>query len=280
MGGGGGAGAATDDVARAPTQVAPAAPEANLSPPSLLHQVSRLPRSPWACGPLEMIQRIDMWLLWFVIFALQAGGILLTTNFGTIVESRVVGPAVPAASVTALFSATQSLGRLFGGVISDAVVRTRIFTRPAYFVVLTLLMAVAHAVLLLQGPAPLYIGVALAGWCFGSQYPVMIVTITELFGSERIASNYMVFDGFPGAVASLGIAKLLAQSVYQAYEKDNDCYGARCYNLSYICIIFIEIAATLAAAVLALRARAVYRVILWNSSDQAGDTRLLTLQGV
>uniref|UniRef100_A0A7S4UF27 Uncharacterized protein n=1 Tax=Alexandrium monilatum TaxID=311494 RepID=A0A7S4UF27_9DINO len=90
-------------------------PQPSLSESLRIHHgvSSGPPASPWECGPAGVLRRPDAWLLWFVIFALQSGGLLLNTNLGLITSSRV-GTAVTAASANAMFSASQSLGRLSG----------------------------------------------------------------------------------------------------------------------------------------------------------------------
>merc|ERR1712039_886171 len=38
-------------------------------------------------------------------------------------------------------------------------------------------------------------------------YPLLVIVVGELFGLERVASNYMVYDGAPRALGSLVLAK-------------------------------------------------------------------------
>lgn len=221
------------------------------------------PTSPWAGGPLQMMARVDAWLLWFCVFAMMSGGVILTTNFGDITKSRS-GEHVPSASAVSVFSASQAFGRLTGGVISDILVRNKL-PRPWYFVVLSTGMGIAHAILCIPGAATLYIGTLLAGYTFGSTYPLMIVTIFELFGAERIASNYMVFDGTPVGVASLLVAKAFAQWVYQSNGDGNSCTGDSCYTLAYIGVIILQILSVFSACLLAFRSAAVYRASIFSA---------------
>ena len=44
--------------------------------------------SPWEGGPLDMVRRPDFYMLWLSAFALQSGGLFLTTNLGSIVAAR------------------------------------------------------------------------------------------------------------------------------------------------------------------------------------------------
>lgn len=231
-------------------------------------------QSPWASGPLQMMMRPDAWLLWINVLAIQAGGLLLTTNFGSITASRS-GVHVKSSSAVAVFSACNALGRLTGGIFSDRLVQARM-SRLWYLTLLTACQAAAMAVLCISGPAALYIGSALAGYAFGSVFPVMIISIAELFGTERIASNYMVFDGTPGAVASLAIAKFFSQWVYdgQAQGPDGDCIGDGCYTLTYIAVMCLEVVACAAAIVLATRSRVVYVESVWPALNPSEGVSL------
>eukprot|EP00927_Polykrikos_kofoidii_P016835 TRINITY_DN17637_c0_g1_i1.p1 TRINITY_DN17637_c0_g1~~TRINITY_DN17637_c0_g1_i1.p1 ORF type:complete len:513 (-),score=54.97 TRINITY_DN17637_c0_g1_i1:107-1645(-) len=222
------------------------------------------PRSPWESGPLQMMMRADAWMLWFVIFALQGGGTVLTTNFGAILDARP-HTDVTGDSASALFSASQSFGRLFGGKLSDLIMSTKTLTRPTALIILTVVMGIAHTMLLIDGTGAFYVAVILAGMCFGSMYPIMIVSIAEMFGSERIASNYMVFDGFPGAVAAVVISKFL----FGAFESQQ--------HACFICLACIEFAAAMMAVMLSCRSRAVYN-ILWVPPPALPETGLASHQ--
>lgn len=218
--------------------------------------------SPWACRPLQMMRRLDAWLLWVQIFAVLGGGAVLTTNLGSITAARS-GPPVSAGTAVATFSCCQGLGRLFGGTASDRVVG-RGAPRTWCTVLLLALMGAAHGLICAPGPAPLLAGVALAGFAFGSMFPVMMVVIAELFGTERFASNYMVFDGWPVAVASIFVGKLLAQKIYAANSPPGQatCVGDGCFRATHALVAALQLAVVPAAVALAVRSRAVYRAIL------------------
>mmetsp|Transcript_5591 Transcript_5591/g.13124 ORF Transcript_5591/g.13124 Transcript_5591/m.13124 type:complete len:586 (-) Transcript_5591:18-1775(-) len=222
------------------------------------------PISPWASGPGKMLRRVDAWLLWLTIFALQTGGIVLTTNLSSITDSRGGGGSADAAEATAVFSCAQSLGRLFGGRLSDLAVR-RSFTRPFCLAVVTFVMCGAHLILCIPGREALFLGVGLAGWAFGSMYPTMIVTISDLFGTERIGSNYMVYDGSPSASASILMGKWLATAVYEAHTEPGktSCTGHLCYRDTFLSVAGLQLLAALCAMALSLRSRIVYRTCFW-----------------
>merc|ERR550532_3728848 len=89
-----------------------------------------------------------------------------------------------------------------------------------------LIMAAGHAILSLPGPGALLLGVMLAGFAYGSSYPLTLFLVVELFGPERVASNYMIFDGTPGAIGTFLSAKMLAGAIYHHHaDPDGKCRG-------------------------------------------------------
>lgn len=253
--------------ARAQSMENPGLLASPLSPASVAR-----PASPWDGGPSVMLKRVDAYILWFVIWSLQSGGILLTINMASITQSRG-GGTNDAAEATAAFSCAQSLGRLFAARISDVAVRRRT-TRPMGFVILTATMCAGHAVLCLPGRAALFLGTILAGMAFGSMYPLMIVIIGELFGTSRIASNYMVFDGTPSAMASLVVGKYFATAVFNANipAGSSTCVGDQCYRLTFVAVASLQLVAGVCALVLAIRSRIVYETCYWNEPLDAPAT--------
>eukprot|EP00929_Paragymnodinium_shiwhaense_P071007 TRINITY_DN36076_c0_g1_i1.p1 TRINITY_DN36076_c0_g1~~TRINITY_DN36076_c0_g1_i1.p1 ORF type:complete len:546 (-),score=85.81 TRINITY_DN36076_c0_g1_i1:492-2129(-) len=235
--------------------------------------------SPWECGPWEMIQRPEAWLLWFCIFAIQSGGLILNVNLGPISDTRD-GATVSAVVATSFFSAAQSFGRLTGGFVSDRIVKAKI-ARPWYLVALTFVMVMAHGCMVMTGPGAFLAGVLLAGYAFGSQYPVMILAIAELFGAKRISSNYMIYDGTPGAFAALFVAKYFATWVHDRHAgSDGKCHGDVCFQLAYFVVIGIELLAAACAALLAVRARSVYENSVFAQPARMQDQKGLETPGV
>ena len=212
--------------------------------------------APWEGGPCRMARRVECYLLWLSAFALQGGGIFLTVNLGSMVQSR--GEGVAAATAVTVFSCAQAFARLVTGSLSNVLVR-RGAARTWYLVLLHVVMALGHGVLSLRGAAPLLAGTALVGWGFGSIFPLLVLTVAELFGTPRLASNYTVFDGTPGAVGALLFAKLLCSAVYaQHADGGGSCHGIECFRLSHEVVAAAQLVAAVSAAVLSLRIRVAY----------------------
>lgn len=219
--------------------------------------------SPWASGPWDMIKRPEFIMLWLCTLFLQSGGIFLTTNISSMVQTRS-GAAVTAASAVTIFSCLQAFARLVTGNTSTMLLRAGL-PRTAYFPVLMLVMAAGHAVLCVSGPVAMYLGTGLCGVAFGSVYPLLVLSVAEVFGKERIASNYMIFDGTPGAIGSLIFAKFLAQSVFSAHEDaDGKCHGDDCFRLAHVVMVAASLVGFLVAALFAWRTAPVYKELLEN----------------
>mmetsp|Transcript_23114 Transcript_23114/g.58967 ORF Transcript_23114/g.58967 Transcript_23114/m.58967 type:complete len:571 (+) Transcript_23114:94-1806(+) len=227
--------------------------------------------SPLEGGPLVMMRTPEFYLLFASTFAIQSGGLFLTTNLGSMTEARS-GPTIAAATCVTIFSCSQGLARLFTGLITDNLVGCGM-PRTLYFAVLMALMAGAHALLCLSGPMALIAGTALGGVAFGSVYPLLVLSVAELFGRERVASNYMIFDGMPGAIGVFLIAKVLASAVYDAHvDQDSEggsgsagsagkCVGDECFRLAHMVIVVIELSGVVLGIILAFRTRSIYRTL-------------------
>merc|ERR1712070_309097 len=129
-------------------------------------------------------------------------------------------------------------------------------------------MATGNAVLCIPGPVALCLGTDLCGWAFGSVYPLLVLCIAEVFGKERVASNYMIFDGTPGAIGSLVFAKYLAQSVFDAHKgPDGKCHGEECFFLSHVVMGIASLVGFAIGCILCIRTKALYKKLLERGED-------------
>eukprot|EP00928_Gymnodinium_smaydae_P011331 TRINITY_DN14195_c0_g1_i2.p1 TRINITY_DN14195_c0_g1~~TRINITY_DN14195_c0_g1_i2.p1 ORF type:complete len:251 (-),score=24.53 TRINITY_DN14195_c0_g1_i2:91-843(-) len=223
-------------------------------------QQAEAPRSPLEGGPWDIVRRPEFYLLWLSAFALQSGGLFLTINLGSMVQARN-NAVVAADSAVTVFACAQGFARLVTGSLSNLIVQHG-WPRTWYLSMLMILMAAGHGILCCSGPAALYIGTAMGGWAFGSCFPLLVLIVSEVFGSHRVASNYMIFDGSPGAVGALVFAKLVAQAWYKANAgADGRCYGERCFLVPHISIVALQTLAAFLAVILSRRVRNVYASI-------------------
>ena len=115
-------------------------------------------------------------------------------------------------------------------------------------------------------------GTALSGWAFGSCFPLLVLAVAEIFGKERLASNYMIFDGSPGAVGTVVVAKFLANGVYDSHEVDGKCDGDECFRVSHMVIIGVQLAVAVLGCVLSMRVQVVYDAICEGNAKQRQET--------
>jgi len=233
---------------------------------SVAHPTPPKPRpvSPWESGPAGMIRRLDFWLLWFCTFALQSGGLYFVVNSGSMAQDRD-GRHVDSATITTMFACAQGCGRLVTGSFSNILVRRGI-PRTIYFPIILAGMAMAHFVFSLTGLTALFIGTVLCGISFGSVYPLLVITITEIFGPDRFSSNYMIFDGTPGAVGTVIFGKILSTAVFNAHLNSispetgaKTCKGDECFWLCHITLGIVQVIATILGIILTVRVREVYQ---------------------
>ena len=161
-------------------------------------------------------------------------------------------------STSALTACASGLARLVTGSLSNQLM-VRGKSRTYYFPLMMLVMAAGHATLCLPGPVALLVGTALAGWAFGSCFPLLVLTVNEIFGSARLASNYMIFDGSPGAVGAIVFAKFVYNAVFDAHKSDDGtCSGDACFTLSHVLIVATQLAVGVLGWIFSRRVQVVY----------------------
>lgn len=227
---------------------------------------------PFAC--LAGISDTSTWFceIWSTD-ARAAGALERAVNLNQMCEAAGYGE--PAAAVS-LFAVGNGLGRLMIGPLSDLSHRKRVFPRPAWHCLCSLLMAAAHAILALATEAQgLYLGVFLVGGAFGAMFTLDVVVISELYGLKHHGSNYMLFNGVTSVFGTLGVAKYITQSVYASHIEEageRACHGQGCFALTHWIVAGMCCLAVLSQAVVAYRTRALYGRI-WRQQAAAMRAR-------
>jgi len=224
-------------------------------------------RSPWETGPGGMIRRAEFYMLWFCTFNLQSGGLFLTANLASMCQSRggVGSVKVDGAMAMTVFACTQGVARLLTGSLSSKLVENNL-PRTFGFPILMAIMAVGHLVLCLPGHLALYFGTGLCAIAFGAVFPLLIMSVGEVFGQARISSNYMIFSGTPGACGTLIFAKFVAIQFYNMHAgEDKKCHGDICYRDSHIAIAATQCVGVVIGILFALRTGVVYRALAGRS---------------
>lgn len=202
----------------------------------------------------QMLYTSSAWLIAWISILLVGSGTFVTNNVGQMAESLDLAPTVAHASL-ALFSVFQAIARVATGVISESALSWK-FTgsffsvnglpRTSFFVVASIMGVIAHFLLARASTVAQFVaGVALEGVGFGMIWPLMVLAVGDLFGSENLGANYMFFDGTSIAIGTLLLSKYLAQTVYQnhidhtADQDEKVCSGEECFHLSHTIVAIL-----------------------------------------
>ena len=213
----------------------------------------------------EMVRTPDAWMLMLIASIIVGGGNVLSTNAAQLVQACGASKQLVPTVVT-LFSTGNMMGRLTSPLLSDRLV-ARGRSRAYYLVLVSLLMAAAHAGLLLAAAAlpagstaqaaVVSAASAAVGYAFGSIWPHLVILCSELFGSGRLATNYMFYDGLCGAMGTL----LLANVLVGAFYSGSGCTGGKCFGPTHSIIAALCVAGAMASGVIVYRSSGLYRQI-------------------
>lgn len=241
-----------------------------------------------------MLRTPDAWLLFVAAAVVTGAGNILATNAAQVVEACGGAESLVPAVVTLLYAdrrlepptsrwtpgrASDShgryprrrsgtgnmLGRLTSPLLSDWLV-ARGRSRALFFVAIALLMAAAHGGLLAAAAARrgssaqsvlLSVSSAAVGYAFGSAWPHMVILTSELFGSRRLATNYMFYDGWCAAAGTLALANVLIGFFYDGAG----CVGPQCFGPTHAIVSGLCCVGAVAAAVIACRSAELYQRI-------------------
>merc|ERR1739845_209997 len=87
----------------------------------------------------------------------------------------------------------------------------------------------------------------------------MVLVCGDVWGTERFATNYMPFDGAPGALGGTALAVWITQAVYNANAgADGRCYGPSCFLFTYLLTAGLQLVGVVLVVRLSLQCRSVY----------------------
>lgn len=246
----------------------------------LLHEEASAPRSPQtgdvsAPPPRLRGQRssdltvsqclhcVEFWLLFWSLAAGAGGALVLVNNLAQVAAS--MGSSAEPASLVALFSVCNAIGRLAMGVMSTLPV-----ARPTFLVAALAIMASALWSLTAATPAVLFVAVALCGLCFGSFWSFAPLAVGELFGEKNSGTIYGAVGTSP-AVGSFFLNTLMTGRVYDAHARMPPpspegvlptgplCEGPLCFRLTFQISSATALVGMLLAIVLLRRTRHMYK---------------------
>jgi len=200
----------------------------------------------------QMLMTATAWLLFWTTMILVGAGIMELNNMGQMTESLGF-PGVTTSVSLSFFSVAQAFGRVITGAVSESALdwKTSRFgirsgiPRPFFLTVAAGACFVANLIMgLARSRAPFIIGATISGLAFGMVWPLMVLIISEVFGTENAGANYLFFDGSTSAFGALLLAKYVAQEVYDDHIDPNldpegrTCYGIACFQMTHmICAI-------------------------------------------
>ncbi|RLN27893.1 protein NUCLEAR FUSION DEFECTIVE 4-like [Panicum miliaceum] len=220
---------------------------------------------------LQALVSVDMLLL-FTATVFGVGGTLTAIdNMGQIGESLGYPPRSIATFVS-LISIWNYLGRVAAGFASEALLARHRLPRPLILAAVLLLTVPGHLLIAFGVPGSLYVASVAIGFCFGAAQPLILASVSELFGLKYYSTLYN-FCGTASPVGSYILNVRVAGRMYDqeaarqgavaaAAGKGVTCIGVRCYRESFLVITAVTVAAAVVTAALAWRTREFY----------AGDT--------
>jgi MFS family permease len=224
----------------------------------------------------QMLQTLPAWLFLWTCTILVGSGTVMTNNMGQMVESLGLPSRATSASL-ALFSVAQAAARVVTGSVSESALSWKSDTvcgfdhgvpRPTFAVLAALFGVAAHTLLgTIATRTAFVVGVILSGMAFGSIWPLMVLIVGEIFGTENHGANYMFYDGFTSAIGTLLISKFIAQEIYEAHINSDDlnmddvtCYGSMCFGPTHLITAGLCLTSLLASVAVLILTRNVYRL--------------------
>ncbi|CAM0878862.1 unnamed protein product [Alopecurus aequalis] len=255
------------------TSQAPAASAAE-SPATLTARVARALRPPPRGEDYTILQALvslDMRLL-FTAMVFGVGGTLTAIdNLGQIGESLGY-PQRSVATLVSLVSIWNYLGRVAAGFASEALLERYHLPRPLILAVVLLLAVPGHLLISFGAPGSLYVASVIIGFCFGAALPLILASVSELFGLRYYSTLYNLC----GTASPVGSYILNVRVAGRMYDREAarqgvrhvvasaagrrlvTCIGVRCYKESFLVITAVTVAAAAVTLVLAWRTRGFY----------------------
>ncbi|TKW29878.1 hypothetical protein SEVIR_3G424100v4 [Setaria viridis] len=216
---------------------------------------------------LQALVSVDMLFL-FTATVFGVGGTLTAIdNMGQIGESLGY-PQRSIATFVSLISIWNYLGRVAAGFASEALLARHRIPRPLILAAVLLLTVPGHLLIAFGVPGSLYVASVMIGFCFGAAQPLILASVSELFGLKYYSTLY----NFCGTASPVGSYILNVRVAGRMYDREAarqgavaavagkgvTCIGVRCYKESFLVITAVTVAAAVVTAALAWRTRDFY----------------------
>lgn len=162
----------------------------------------------------EMLKELEFYKLWILLAFASSSGLMIIGHISTIADIQTGWQA--GFILVILISIFNTLGRLSGGFISDKIGRINLIRIALVLQGINMLLFAGYSTKLTLG-----MGVAIAGFCYGSNFSVFPATVSDLYGMKNFGINYgLIFTGW-----GLGgiIGPMVAANIF---DKTNNYNGA------------------------------------------------------
>ena len=212
----------------------------------------------------QAMRTCDFWLL-FLATSCGLGSGLATVNNISQIGGSLGYTSTETSTLVSLWSIWNFLGRFSGGYISDYFLHLQGYGRPLFMAIALLIMSIGHALISSGLPGVLYVGSILVGVCYGSQWSLMPIITSEIFGLRHFGTLFNAI-----AIASpLGSYILSVRLVGYIYDMESaasgmkTCTGNHCFMLSFLIMTSVCILGFIAALTLFFRTRMFYEQVIY-----------------
>ncbi|GLT46387.1 hypothetical protein SLA2020_201440 [Shorea laevis] len=213
-------------------------------------------------SPTDSMRTWNFWLIFVATVCGMGSGLATINNISQIGESLSY-TTIAVNSLVSLWSIWNFLGRFSAGYVSDALLHKRGWPRPIFMAITLGIMSIGHLIVASGFPGNLYIGSVLVGICYGSQWSLMPIISSEIFGVRHFGTIFNTI-----AIASpVGSYIFSVRVIGYFYDKeasgeDNSCYGTRCFMISFLIMASVAAFGCLVAVFLFFRTRRFYRQVV------------------
>ncbi|XVF12014.1 hypothetical protein REPUB_Repub08aG0078100 [Reevesia pubescens] len=210
---------------------------------------------------LRAMLTLNFWLLFIAMICGMGSGLATINNISQIGESLGY-TTIERSSLVSLWSIWNFLGRFGAGFVSDIFLQKG-WARPLFMVITLATLTFGHLIVASGFPGNLYIGSIVVGICYGSQWSLMPIITSEIFGVRHMGTIFNTI-----AIASpVGSYIFSVRIIGYLYDKvatgeDNSCYGTRCFMLSFFIMASVAFFGFLVAFALFIRTRKFYRQVM------------------
>lgn len=164
----------------------------------------------------EMLRTKDFYKLWTMFIFGSTAGLMITGHIAHIAKVQVGWEA--GFVLVILISIFNTLGRFSGGIISDEIGRSKTLKMTFLLQLINLALFSYY-----KTPVAMSIGVAVVGFCYGSNFSIFPAAVIDQFGLKHYGMNYGILFTAWGVGGVIG--PMLAAMVYDRTGDYHLAYG-------------------------------------------------------